>query len=274
MKGIEFTILDIARIWSDKSWNVAMNTVATLSDPNPKHEFARAPCMSILIKHPDAGLFLFDTGFTATNVATRTPFQLEHFHLEPESIHFVDERLKELGYSVNDIDGIILSHLHWDHADGLELFQGTKAIKNVYVQKKELTEGLLYTHGAGPKDPGDPIYSKRILDMDEIEYHFVNKDTEIFPGMTLLTVTGHTQGGLVLVLELENDTFIFTGDAIVTAANFGPPARLPGIIADSLGFFESVEKVREWQIKKNATMVYSHDPQNFESLKKAPYFYK
>ena len=180
MKGLEFAVLDIAHIWSDKCWNVAMNTIATKSNPNPKHEFAWAPIMSILVKHPDAGYLLFDTGFSETNVRTRTPFQLEHFHLEAETICYVDQRLEELGLTVNDISGIILSHLHWDHADGLELFCGTTAIKNVYVQKTELKEALLYTHGAGPKNPGDPIYSKRILDMDEIEYQFIDEDTEIF----------------------------------------------------------------------------------------------
>lgn len=274
MKGLEFAVLDIAHIWSDKCWNVAMNTIATKSNPNPKHEFAWAPIMSILVKHPDAGYLLFDTGFSETNVRTRTPFQLEHFHLEAETICYVDQRLEELGLTVNDISGIILSHLHWDHADGLELFCGTTAIKNVYVQKTELKEALLYTHGAGPKNPGDPIYSKRILDMDEIEYQFIDEDTEIFPGIKLLTVGGHTEGGLVMVLELESGTYIFTGDAICTAKNFGPPPAYPGIVKDTVGFLKCVEKVRKVQKKTNAKMIYSHDPDEFEKLKKAPYFYK
>lgn len=274
MKGLEFTLLDICHIWSDKFWNVATSNVATKSNRNPTNQYAWAPIMSVLVKHPDVGYFLFDTGFSPINVKTRTPYQLEYFALETETIHYVDERLSELGLTKNDINAIVLSHLHWDHADGCEIFSGTEAIKNVYVQTAELRDALLYTHGAGPKDPGDPIYTKRLLDNPDISYRFVDHDTEIFPGVFLYTVSGHTQGGLVMRLELESGSYIFTGDAICTAANFGPPPALPGIIKDSLGFIECVEKVRAIEQKYNAKMIYSHDPDVFMQFKHAPYFYQ
>ena len=80
---------------------------------------------------------------------------------------------------------------------------------------------------------------------------------------------------LGLVVETKNDgVLIFPSDAIYTRANYGPPAKLSGIVYDSLSFFESIEKVRRLAKKHNAKVMFPHDMEFFKTLKLAPECYE
>jgi len=57
--------------------------------------------------------------------------------------------------------------------------------------------------------------------------------------------------------------------------NYGPPVNTPGLVYDSLGFINSVEKVRKLQKKYNAKVVFGHDYEQFWSeTKLSPDFYE
>ncbi len=104
--------------------------------------------------------------------------------------------------------------------------------------------------------------------------HLVEKDRDIAPKVKLITLPGHSPGLLGLVVELKNHgMLIFPSDAIYTRANFGPPARLSGIVYDSLSFLESIEKVRRLAKDRDAKVMYPHDMEFFRTLRKAPAWY-
>ncbi len=87
-------------------------------------------------------------------------------------------------------------------------------------------------------------------------------------------MTGHTPGGLAMMLEMESGNYIFPGDSIFRHEQFQIPPIPAGLVLDTLGFNRSVEKLYKIQQANNATMIYSHDPIEFENYKKAPEFYK
>lgn len=273
IQGLKFTVIRNAYIWNDLSWNLGMHTIAGVSNPEPKGKFIRSIILSFLVYHPELGYFLYDTGLSRVDSETRTDYQKEYFPIETADELYIDKQLEKLGLSVHDINFVIASHLHWDHIDGIEMFQGTKAIKNIYTSHAELQNGLMYTHGAGPKNPGDPIYCKRVLDNPELEYHFVDEDCELFPGVHLYGMAGHTPGGLAMMLECEHGNYIFPGDSVFRHEQFQIPPIPSGLVADTLGFNKSVEKLYKIREKYNAKMIYSHDPIDFETYKQAPYFY-
>jgi glyoxylase-like metal-dependent hydrolase (beta-lactamase superfamily II) len=274
VKGLEFSIFIVAHISNDKSWNIALSEFATKSNPNPTNIFWELPIVSVLVRHPEAGNFLFDTGFNLWDAENRTSYQQEAFPIRVSREEFIDQQLSKVGLGVADIDGILLSHLHWDHADGMTFFTGHKAIQNVYTQTIEAADALIYSHGGPDYIEYDPLFRKSVLDLPDIKYHFVDEDTEIFPGIHLITLEGHTRGCLGMVLECEGGTYIFPGDAIYTPENLGPPAKAPGIVKDTAAFFRCVEKVTELQKKTNAKIIYPHDNTIEQNWKLAPYFYK
>lgn len=89
------------------------------------------PVSAFLIKHPK-GLVLVDTGWH-TDVRIDQKKHLGWFHwcinkadLPPgEAIH---EQLQQKGIKPNDLDFVVLSHLHSDHTSGLKLLGDAKKI--------------------------------------------------------------------------------------------------------------------------------------------------
>lgn len=89
------------------------------------------PVVACLVEHPK-GLVLIDTGWH-TDVRTDQVKHLGRFHYminkadlpSGEAIH---EQLGRMGIKTSDIDYVMLSHLHSDHASGLKLVGDAKRI--------------------------------------------------------------------------------------------------------------------------------------------------
>ena len=95
------------------------------------------PVSVYLIEHPK-GLVLIDTGWH-TDVRTDQIQHLGWFHYSinkadlPEG-QAISEQLKQRGMKTGDVDFVVLSHLHSDHASGLKLVYDAKKI---LVSKEE-----------------------------------------------------------------------------------------------------------------------------------------
>lgn len=98
---------------------------------------------------------------------------------------------------------------------------------------------------------------------------------EVFPSkVTLLSLPGHTPGILGVMVELEESgVMIFPQDSVYTKENYGPPARGAGIMHDSIAYYKSIEKVRKLAQKYQAQVIFAHDMEFFQTLKKAPEYY-
>lgn len=99
------------------------------------------------------------------------------------------------GLTPDDIDHVICTHLHFDHADNLDLF----AKSCVVVQRAELMAAV------------DPVPSQRIFYWKSTlnnlmarkrpsELRLVEGDTDFLPGIRLLSVPSHTEGMQVVVV--------------------------------------------------------------------------
>jgi glyoxylase-like metal-dependent hydrolase (beta-lactamase superfamily II) len=102
-----------------------------------------------------------------------------------------DDAVRQAGLEPGQVQDIILSHTHWDHADGAELFpQAT-----VWIQKDEYAyyTGAAWQEGGrhGGIEPADMLYllkrntegKLRLIDGD---------DREILPGIRVYTGARHT----------------------------------------------------------------------------------
>lgn len=88
------------------------------------------PVSSYLIEHPK-GLILIDTGWNKT--IRQSNFQELGLQMQINKGYLpagwaVDERLNDLGYKSSDLDYVLMSHLHCDHASGMNLIKDTKQI--------------------------------------------------------------------------------------------------------------------------------------------------
>jgi N-acyl homoserine lactone hydrolase len=122
--------------------------------------------------------------------------------------------LSAAGVSPADVEYVLLTHLHWDHAGNCDLFPEA----TVLVQEQELRyaiapgrffrKSFLSPLGGW----GVPPYIVPNLDV-------VRGSVEIAPGLRVEPSPGHTPGSQAIVAATADGTFAIAGDSALTYAN-------------------------------------------------------
>ncbi len=118
-------MLDLGKLRLDKNFMVANSTVATARTPNPRGQLLDIPVSAYYIEHPD-GNILFDTGchpdWGGPNGRWPVDGLQELFpHVGGEEC-MLPARLDMMGVGPDDVDYVVLSHLHCDHAGCVGIF--------------------------------------------------------------------------------------------------------------------------------------------------------
>ena len=180
---------------------------------------------AVLICHPQ-GFVLFDTGLGRAIDSQFTEFPL----LTRSSFAYrVLETLAEVVDRDDPCPGrpprIIPSHLHWDHAGGVEDFPGAE----VWIQPEELQQAR-----SGGVDQG---FLPGEIDSATINWHpfaFDDRPYEQFPrsldvfddgSLILVPMAGHTEGSVGLFLTTGSQRYFFTGDTTWALEGFLRPAH-------------------------------------------------
>jgi glyoxylase-like metal-dependent hydrolase (beta-lactamase superfamily II) len=122
------------------------------------------------------------------------------------------------GIAADQIDMVILSHLHFDHAGGAtRLDESGKLVPTFpraeYVaQRLEwaiATAGFPELRAAYPQDNLWPLEESGQL-------RLIDGDVEITPGIRGLITGGHTEGHMALYIESDGQTAVYLGDTCPT----------------------------------------------------------
>lgn len=263
----KFTMIDTAL------WDVPRNEIIQAETP----EIYKAnlpltiPGFVVLIQDEKIGNILWDTGI-AVDWETTWPeqfFQDYSFH----SFNRLDDKLAQLGLSVDQIDLLICSHLHYDHAGNVKLFRNTKAGQKVLISEAEAHEAFVKT--AMSPNGVSGAYFRNELIMDGIGYQTISENMWLSDDIFLFIQRGHTPGVIGLLVKTEkNGYYMFPSDAVYSKLNFGPPVVLPGLCVDPDSYRKNVEYLQELQKKYDATIVFAHDTEDFKQWKLSPYCYE
>ena len=164
------------------------------------------PITSWLIDHPQ-GLVLFDTGMHQglQHDTSRLGRTVKAFRPDYHPGEEVSARLDDRGIRPSDVDLMIFSHLHFDHAGGT----GEIPDARIVINRAEWEAG----HDAELIEQG--VYSP--IDYDHgHEVEQVDGQHDVFGDGTLICVPtpGHTPGHQALRVELDSGPVVLTGDCI------------------------------------------------------------
>jgi glyoxylase-like metal-dependent hydrolase (beta-lactamase superfamily II) len=126
--------------------------------------------------------------------------------------------LNAKGVGVDEIDVVILSHLHFDHAGGATQISENGALRPTFpnaeyvAQRHEwvtATAGYPELRAAYPQD--------NLLPLQEAgQLRLIDGNAEIVPGIRAFVTGGHTQGHQAIFLESGGETAIYLGDTCPT----------------------------------------------------------
>lgn len=265
---MKFYILDNGWETLDKSYFIAGANAGTASNKNPVNEWIDIPIQAYLIKS-EYGNILFDTGCDVEwkkNWPAFIPEQSPYYVTEEQ---YLLNRLQQLGLGPEDIQYVIISHLHVDHAGNLFHFTDSE----VYVNENELLQTLKGYVTNRELDVHVPSDIKRFVDA-ELNWKTLGNDIEeyqLIPGVTILNWgSGHSFGMLGMKVELENTgNLLVVADAIYCRENIEPEIKVPGILYDSLGYKRTAKKIIEYARKTNSKIIFGHDMEQFQTLIKS-----
>lgn len=113
-----------------------------------------------------------------------------------------------LGWEVEDVDTVILTHLHYDHTGYAYLFKNA----DFYVQREE------YEYGINCVQEGFGLfYKKSNFDKNAIKYsslRLLDGETQILPGIVCIPTRGHTVGHQSVLVDTAEGAICVTGDAV------------------------------------------------------------
>lgn len=264
-------VLDLGTLKADKNLLVQKSAFATNSQPAPECIFHEFPISAFLIEH-EHGRLLYDTGCNplAMGPNGRWPAQFQ------DEVPFIGgaecclpERLKALGLGPDDINDVVLSHMHNDHAGCVEFFGKSRLI----VHEDEFA-ACIRAYALGRKMDSYIWDDTNQWIRQSLNWHLVGRDEPDFKlseRVTLLNFgPGHSYGMLGLHVDLpEAGHVLLVSDAIYTADNFGPPARYPGVVFDTVGWARTTARIRRMAEELGAQVWFGHDAQQFTTLIKS-----
>jgi glyoxylase-like metal-dependent hydrolase (beta-lactamase superfamily II) len=117
-------------------------------------------------------------------------------------------QLAALGVRAEDIDILILTHMHWDHATNVHLFPRAR----IFVQRRELQ------YAAAPLAPHRWAYKTHPpLPLHSDRYEVLDGDTEITEGVKVHLTPGHTPGLQGVAIHAADTVYFVASDNVPLA---------------------------------------------------------
>jgi glyoxylase-like metal-dependent hydrolase (beta-lactamase superfamily II) len=133
----------------------------------------------------------------------------------------VEDDLTSLGVLSEEIDIIVMTHMHFDHACGLTKWEGEELVSTfpnatIYVSEiewNELRNPNFRSSNTYWKENWEPIQSQVVTFTDTLE---------VLEGIEMIHTGGHSDGHSIVLFKQNGDTVIHLADIMPTHAHQNP----------------------------------------------------
>lgn len=218
------------------------------------------PVWSFLLETTD-GPILIDTGMPEAFInnpdyykGTKREGRVVPNMSEGDSIVNV---LKRVGYRPDEIQMVISSHLHLDHAGGNGHFRN----RPILIQRAEYDAAI-----------GDNEYSPSECRIPDLNYQIIEGDYDLIPGVQVLFTPGHSPGHQsVLVTTERSGPVLLTIDVAYVRENF--ENGVPFLTYDQELATQSIQRMRQLveEVRPSA-LFFGHDREQADHWRRFPDF--
>lgn len=211
----------------------------------------------LLIEHPE-GLVLIDTALGDKEDAKF----LEIYGVENTGAPgptWIEDALREAGHQPSDIRWVINTHLHFDHAGGNTLRDGTGvrlAFPNAtyVVQRNELH----FARHTNERTRASYMPANYEPVAEAGRWRLLEGDAEILPGIRARMTPGHIPWHQSIVVESGGETAVFLGDVIPTHHHL-PLPWIMGYDLEPLRTLESKRSLLADAVAGGWHLIFEHD---------------
>ncbi len=217
---------------------------------DPKRKLDLAMTFWVL-KGPGGRTVLIDAGFYRPEILKRKDVA---DYTRP------DKALGKLGISPDQVTDVVITHMHWDHADGVDLFPKAR----IWIQKDEYEHS---TSAAAKQvaDGGDtaPDHFQALVNLNKQgRVRLVDGDAkEIVPGVTVYTGGKHTFGSQYAGVQTRAGLMVIASDNVYLYENLDKHVPIAQTV-DAKSNLAAQDRMK--QLASSLRLIIpSHDPEVF-----------
>ena len=189
-------------LWSKRYPANELNQIDLSTDP-------------ILIQYQNK-TFLIDTGVGANKMTER---QLRNNGVREQSK--LEDCLALLGLLTEDIDYVLMTHMHADHACGLTKLQNEQYI-STFPNAQILLSATEWNEVRQPNIRSRNTYWKENWEAIQSQVETFENELEVLPGIRMVHTGGHSDGHSIIKLEQNGETIVHMADIMPTHAHQNP----------------------------------------------------
>lgn len=234
-----------------------------------------SPVSAYVVQHPTQGVLVIDTGFGRRTAEDprEYPGRLPMKLLDAEMGTPLVDQLPALGLTAADIDHVVVTHLHHDHAGGLEDLPD--ATLHVDADEWRWARKKRLIHGTDPL----PYAGRTVTPVDWVHHPYgpfpAHADLFGDGSVVLLRSAGHTPGSLMVLVNTAEHSWLFTGDAAWVDANWREPIPKGGlprslVEVDWREGMDTLWRLNALSTRADLTIVSGHEPTNVQRMRPWP----
>jgi glyoxylase-like metal-dependent hydrolase (beta-lactamase superfamily II) len=256
---LKVTSIDAGSLWLDGGAMFGVVPKPLWSRRTEADERNRIPlAMRCLLVETGRELVLVDTGVGAKESEKFS--QIYRISNEGSPTRLEDS-LRVAGVEPEDIDVVLSTHLHFDHAGGNTRIgspgEPTAAFPNAvyHIRRAEWefahldNERVKASYLSANFDPLDR----------EGRIRFIEEDGEVVPGVAVVRTPGHTPGHQSVLIGAGEEKLFYLADLIPTTAHL-PLPWIMGYDVEPLVTLESKRRELKQAVEEGWTLAFEHDP--------------
>jgi len=223
---------------------------------NPADELNRIQlALRTMVIRGDNKIILVDAGVgTKMNEKLSNIYNVDHSNFE------LIKGLAEHQIKPEDITDVIVTHLHFDHIGGATYYDGDQ-LKLTFPNATYHVQGEQWFWANDPSEKDKASYMLENF-QPILEHNKLNElpgPCELFPGIELLVMYGHTHGMQLPKIFDENNTLLYCADLIPTASHI-PLPYIMGYDNNPLVTLAEKKRILPQAVEGDWIMVFEHDP--------------
>lgn len=237
-------------------FGVVPKAIWSRTNPSDSNNLCSWAMRSLLVEDGDR-LILIDTGLG--DKQTDKFFSYYYLHGDDS----LTKSLNKLGFGVDDITDVILTHLHFDHVGGAIVRDQNGNFKPTFKNATYWSNQKHWDWAVNPNPREKASFlSENILPISESgQLKFIQTGKEFGDDIDFLVVNGHTESQMIPKIKYKNQTVVFMADLLPSVGHI-PLPYVMGFDVRPLDTLKEKDTFFKEAILNDYTLFLQHDPVN------------